>query len=112
MTCCLCGSSEIIHFASDEDRDYAQCLHCGIVFVPMEYHLSSQDEYNHYKNHENNPEDKEYRKFLSKLFSPLSKILEPKSNGLDFGCGPGPTLSVMFSAAGYEMEIYDLFFCR
>ena len=29
------------------------------------------------------------------------------SRGLDFGCGPGPTLSVMFEELGYPMAIYD-----
>ena len=30
--------------------------------------------------------------------------------GLDFGSGPGPTLSIMFREAGYPMEIYDYFY--
>ncbi|MBX3051120.1 MAG: class I SAM-dependent methyltransferase [Caldilineaceae bacterium] len=32
------------------------------------------------------------------------------SHGLDFGCGPGPTLSVMFAELGYPMAIYDPFY--
>ena len=32
------------------------------------------------------------------------------SVGLDFGSGPGPTLSVMFEEAGYEMTIFDKFY--
>lgn len=30
--------------------------------------------------------------------------------GLDYGCGPGPTLSVMLEERGFAMEIYDPFF--
>ena len=32
------------------------------------------------------------------------------SHGLDFGCGPGPTLHVMFEELGYPMAIYDPFY--
>ena len=34
----------------------------------------------------------------------------PGSCGLDFGCGPGPTLSVMFEEAGFSMAVYDRFY--
>lgn len=30
--------------------------------------------------------------------------------GLDYGCGPGPTLSVMLEEAGMEMRLYDPYF--
>lgn len=30
--------------------------------------------------------------------------------GLDFGSGPGPTLSVMFEEKGHNMNIYDSFY--
>lgn len=40
------------------------------------------------------------------MISRLSK----NNRGLDFGCGPGPTLSVMFEAFGCSMAIYDPFF--
>jgi len=36
--------------------------------------------------------------------------LTPHSQGLDFGSGPGPTLSVMFEEAGHSMELYDPFY--
>lgn len=32
------------------------------------------------------------------------------SSGLDFGSGPGPTLSVMFEEAGHRMAVYDPFY--
>lgn len=31
-------------------------------------------------------------------------------NGLDFGCGPGPTLSLLFQEAGFPCTIYDPFY--
>ena len=44
----------------------------------------------------------------------MSDVLLPKlsahSQGLDFGSGPGPTLSLMMAEAGHEVAIYDPFF--
>ena len=37
-------------------------------------------------------------------------LLAPRSTGLDFGAGPGPTLSVMLSEAGHRVRIYDPFY--
>jgi|TARA_B110000977_G_scaffold187863_1_gene255445 hypothetical protein len=34
----------------------------------------------------------------------------PNSEGLDFGSGPGPTLSLMLSEEGHNMAIYDPFY--
>lgn len=56
------------------------------------------------------PGDSGYRKFLSRLSIPLMERLQPGQKGLDFGCGPGPTLSVMMEEAGYKMELYDPFY--
>lgn len=60
-----------------------------------------------YDKHQNSPDDLGYRKFLSRLFTPLHTRLKPASHGLDFGCGPGPTLSLMFKEAGHRMSLYD-----
>ena len=40
----------------------------------------------------------------------MSRLLAPNSYGLDFGSGPGPTLSLMFQSAGHRMQIYDPFY--
>ena len=36
--------------------------------------------------------------------------LTPQSKGLDFGSGPGPTLSVMLEEAGHSVALYDLYY--
>ncbi len=38
--------------------------------------------------------------------------LPKHGHGLDFGCGPGPTLSLMFQAHGHTVDIYDKFYAR
>jgi len=83
-----------------------------LVFVPSEYFLSADDEKARYDLHQNSPDDSEYRRFLGRLFCPLQECLAPGSFGLDFGSGPGPTLSVMFEEAGHSMKTYDYFYAK
>lgn len=63
-----------------------------------------------YDLHINSPEDEGYRHFLNRLLEPMNATLPPGSSGLDFGSGPGPTLSLMFKQAGHRVSIYDKFY--
>ena len=63
-----------------------------------------------YDLHENSPADKGYRNFLCRMFIALEPHLKPGSSGLDFGCGPAPTLSLIFEDSGHSMETYDHFY--
>ena len=108
--CPLCESNETVLFFEDQKRFYFRCHQCGLTFVPREFHLSLSDEKAEYDLHQNSPADEGYRRFLARLFDPLSQRLSPNSSGLDFGCGPGPALSVMFEEAGHSVEIFDPFY--
>lgn len=110
MYCLLCGDRAVAHYWSDRQRDYLQCGHCQLVFVPLGQQLPPAQEKCHYDLHENNPEDQRYRAFLGRLCNPLMNRLVPGSRGLDFGAGPGPTLSVMLEEAGFDMAIYDIYY--
>ena len=89
-----------------------QCLNCDFVFVPSQYHLSESEERKRYDTHNNDPNDPRYRQFLSQLTEPLNEIISSDSCGLDFGCGPGPTLSLMMQEKGHQMDLYDKFYAR
>lgn len=113
--CVLCGSfdTEWIHKDDtrlDYNREYYLCSECRLIFVPPAQRLSADEEYSRYEQHENDPEDPGYRKFLSRMFKPLAEKLPPDSYGLDFGSGPGPTIHLMFEEAGHAMRIYDPFY--
>lgn len=108
--CPLCASSQVEHYLADSRREYLQCGECSLVFVPPHQHLSSAEEKAHYDLHENDPEDPGYRKFLGRLAEPLLEILPGRSSGLDFGSGPGPTLSLIMAEAGHQMAIYDPYY--
>ncbi len=67
-----------------------------------------------YETHENDPEDAGYRGFLDRLAAPLMERVVAEipsgAEGLDFGSGPGPTLSIMLEERGMRMSLYDPFF--
>jgi hypothetical protein len=86
------------------------CRTCQLIFVPAEQHVSADEEKARYDQHNNHPDDPDYRAFLSRMFLPMQNRLNARSCGLDFGSGPGPTLSLMFEEGGHRMAIYDYFY--
>lgn len=112
INCPLCAHPESNHFVRDRNRDYLRCPQCDLIFVPPHHHLSMDEEKSRYDLHQNNPEDEGYRNFLNRLFQPLETKLAAGARGLDFGCGPGPTLSLMFEEANYECAVYDLHYAN
>ncbi|MBI9086074.1 MAG: class I SAM-dependent methyltransferase [Desulfobacterales bacterium] len=108
--CPLCRSLSTEWFRQDRRREYYRCRTCLLVFVKPDRFLPRDAEKAEYNLHQNSPTDPGYRKFLSRLFLPLREHLSPGARGLDFGCGPGPTLSVMFEEAGHAVALYDPFY--
>lgn len=110
--CPLCGSVACTFFSEDATRCYVRCRSCRLIFVPEHYWLSLEEERATYDLHENSADDPGYRRFLSRLTNPLLEQLGPRRSGLDFGCGPGPTLSIMLEEQGHEVELYDPFYAN
>jgi len=107
-TNCLLCKTPAESYCNDRNRNYLRCPDCDLIFVPPSLHLPHDEERARYDYHQNDPNDPRYRQFLNRLFEPIETKLAPGASGLDFGCGPGPTLSVMFEEAGYECAVYDL----
>jgi SAM-dependent methyltransferase len=110
--CPLCREEANEEFYQDQRRNYILCRRCQLVFVPPAQYLPETDEKVAYDHHQNSPTDPDYRRFLSRLFLPLQDRLVPQSHGLDFGSGPGPTLSIMFEEIGHTVTIYDYFYAK
>lgn len=108
--CPLCYRKELAFFHEDRKRTYLRCGHCSLVFVPACHWLNEQEEKAIYDLHENNSLDRGYRTFLSRLCKPLLAKLEPGQKGMDFGCGPGPALSVILKEQGFPVALYDPFY--
>jgi hypothetical protein len=108
--CPLCQQDNSFFFARVNERTYWSCRECYLVFLSPEQRLPSDMELDRYLQHNNRPDDPQYRKFLSRLLKPLTPNLTEGARGLDYGAGPGPTLSVMLEEQGFPTNIYDPFF--
>ena len=102
---CVVGSVEF--FLAVGDLRYWRCPHCLATLLEPRQRLSLEDERAEYRLHRNDPADAGYRAFLARLAEPLLARLAQDSEGLDFGCGPGPALSAMLREAGHRMRDYD-----
>ncbi|MDV6316417.1 class I SAM-dependent methyltransferase [Idiomarina sp. HP20-50] len=109
MLCTLCASTSF-PFCDDKNRKYFRCPECDLIFADRETRLLPNEEKAIYDYHENDPNDTQYRAFLSQLSEPLLEKLVPGMSGLDFGSGPGPVLHLMLEEQGMKMSIYDIFY--
>ena len=108
--CPVCTGPDISPFQTIDARAYWACATCEARFLARRHFLSRGEELATYLQHENHPDDPQYRSFLSKLADPLLARLPPGARGLDYGCGPGPALAEMLCEAGHEVALYDPFF--
>lgn len=115
MKCGLCGTPHTKLFYQQtrgtlQGREFWRCQNCQLIQVPAVHRLSLADEKAIYDYHENDPQDPHYRSFLDRAAVPLQSRLHSGAQGLDFGSGPGPTLSLMLTERGFPCAIYDVFY--
>jgi SAM-dependent methyltransferase len=88
-------------------RQYFACAVCRLVHLAPDQRPARAAESARYRTHQNDPVDPRYREFLNRLAAPLVERLPAAAQGLDYGSGPGPTLSVMLEALGFTVALYD-----
>lgn len=108
--CPLCGGQRGTAYATAHGGDFLRCPGCALIFRAPAQWPAREQEQAHYRLHENDPQDPDYRRFLRPLFDALRPLLAPGAAGLDFGCGPGSALAAMFEEAGYPVRLYDPLF--
>jgi SAM-dependent methyltransferase len=109
--CPLCGSQGPHERVAGADRrEYRLCDVCGLIFVPPAFHLDAEQERARYELHRNSIADAGYCAFLRHLLDPMRAYLNAEMRGLDYGCGPGPTLSELARRSGLYCEDYDPIF--
>lgn len=109
-SCPLCRGARTRSAGTAHGRAYHRCDDCGLTFVAPRHLPTAREERARYETHENDPGDVGYREFLDRLRAPLVLRLQPASDGLDYGSGPGPTLSRMLEEDGHRVALYDPFF--
>jgi len=112
VVCSLCLNPNSSLFFEREDSRYGKriyhfCQSCNLVFLDSDCFVSREDEKSVYDHHENSPENKGYVDFLNKLIDPIVGYLPAGSKGLDYGSGPGPTLSGLMKKRGFDVALYD-----
>ncbi|CAN5641904.1 class I SAM-dependent methyltransferase [soil metagenome] len=110
MECPLCLCDPVREYTEAHGRYYWMCPICELIFMNPAHRPTPTDERAQYETHQNDPGDARYRQFLSRISLPLVKHLSPGAEGLDYGAGPGPTLSVMLEEQGFRMRIFDPIF--
>jgi SAM-dependent methyltransferase len=108
--CPLCGARAVRPYHRADQREYVDCARCRLIFVPPRYWPTRDEERARYDQHRNAPADAGYRAFLSRPFRAVLDRVPPPATGLDFGSGPGPTLSTMLEEAGYAVSLFDVYY--
>ncbi|MEX2639628.1 MAG: class I SAM-dependent methyltransferase [Balneolales bacterium] len=89
---------------------HKHCKHCSLIFADPASHLSNKDEKARYEEHNNGIQYPGYVRFINQAIEPALPCLSTKMHGLDYGCGPGPALSILLRRKGISCDDYDPFF--
>lgn len=108
--CPVCHDPRPAAFGTWDGLGYWRCDTCQARGLNPAHRPDAASEKAEYDRHENHVNDPGYRRFLSKLADPLLSCLAPGSQGLDYGCGPGPALAAMLREAGHRVALYDPFY--
>jgi SAM-dependent methyltransferase len=107
--CGLC-SGKLEQFLLFRDIQYHRCLNCNAVLMDSGYYPSSAAEKERYDQHNNDPADPGYRRFVTPLVNKIKELFNPDASGLDYGAGSGPVVAAMLKEAGYKVALYDPFY--
>ncbi len=107
--CPLCRGI-LEHFTIFRNILYHRCLNCHALLMDPQFYLSPAAEKERYDQHNNDPADPGYRRFVSPLVERVKAAYGTEATGLDYGAGPGPVVSALLKEAGYRPVLYDPFY--
>lgn len=110
MQCPLCLIRRTTDVHGADERRYHLCGNCSLIFADPQHHLSLMAEKAYYATHENSIDNPGYVRFLNRIVRPMLPCLDSDMRGLDYGCGPGPTLSLLMGRHGIACDDYDPLF--
>ncbi len=109
VKCALCRSIAR-HDTCFRNKNYYRCTYCQSVMMAYEDQLNAEMEKERYDQHNNDPADFGYRRFVSPLVEIITKKFSGEAKGLDYGAGPGPVAAIMLGEKAYEVELYDPYY--
>lgn len=110
--CPLCDNyTGLVAIKGPDKRSYHRCPRCRIIFAGREHLPTPEEERERYLEHNNGIQHPGYVKFLNQAIEPALPLLSTDMEGIDYGCGPAPTLSLLLREKGIGCLDYDpLFF--
>jgi SAM-dependent methyltransferase len=110
-SCPLCGTKQTNELVQGPDeRHYYLCGCCQLIVAAPGSFLSIPEEEAVYLQHENSIQNEGYVTFLKRAIQPALPWLQTGMHGLDYGCGPGPTLATLMQQAGMPCDNWDPIF--
>lgn len=91
-------------------RYFYLCDDCNLVFEERSNLPDLNEEKERYLEHENSIHQEGYVKHLNQAIKPALPYINTDYRGLDYGCGPVPTLNRLLEREGYYCEFYDPIF--
>ncbi len=109
--CPACQGSGSGYALDPKGRDYLRCPSCKLIYLRAEQRPSLDEERRRYLLHQNGPDNKGYRDYLSNFLKDFFYPYCPApAVVLDFGSGPEPLLTNILREEGYASLAYDPFF--
>jgi SAM-dependent methyltransferase len=93
-----------------QSRRLYLCENCNLVFEKRINRPERSEEKERYLEHDNSLFDKGYVQHLNRAIKSARNYLKASYRGLDYGCGPAPTLNRLLEKEGYNCEFYDPIF--
>lgn len=109
INCVLCRSTAK-HFLCFRAKNYYRCTNCHAVMMAFQDQLNEKMEKERYDQHNNDPTDYGYRRFVGPLVKKVTETFSSEARGLDYGAGPGPVAAIMLGEKGYDVELYDPYY--
>ena len=106
--CPLCGGAAKPLLEDSKRRwRYALCQGpCALAFRCDELKPGPRESRARYGTHQNTPSPG-YEKFLEPAAAAIAARCASGSEGLDYGCGPGPVLALMLGERGMRVALHD-----
>jgi hypothetical protein len=115
LRCSLCGgrAAPFIAVTRKTSSRYYRCETCGFIALAPGERPAAAAAKARYLLHDNDPEDKGYREFVSGFVCrAIIPNAAPGARILDFGSGPRPLLATLLFERGFSCDLYDPNFAR
>ena len=109
--CPLCHTESFqAEVKGPKGRFFHLCNNCKVVFERKSNRPGREEEKARYLEHDNGIQYEGYVNHLNQAVKPALKYIQPCFRGLDYGCGPVPTLNKLLEREEIDCDFYDPIF--